>query len=83
LQVRNHRQNAERQQVAESQDRKKQKHAEKARTAQAKGGADDRRSSHRVRDDQQSGHGSMSALSKLKMLERKRAPLRALRDDIV
>ena len=69
--------------MAESQDRKKQKHMEKARAAPAKGSADERRSSHRVRDDQQSGHGSMSALSKLKMLERKRAPIRALRDDIV
>lgn len=41
----------------------------------------ERRASHRVRDDQKSGQGSASALSKLRMLERKRAPLRALRDD--
>lgn len=69
--------------MAESHDRKKQKHVDKPRTTQPKGSADERRSSHRVRDDQQTGHGSMSALSKLKMLERKRAPIRALRDDIV
>ena len=40
----------------------------------------ERRGGDRVRDDQQSGHGSMSALSKLRMIERKRAPLRAVRD---
>lgn len=53
------------------------------RGAQAKDVPRERRASHRVQDDQQSGQGSMSALSKLRMLERKRAPLRALRDDIV
>lgn len=53
------------------------------RGAQAKDAPRDRRASHRVRDDQDSGQGSMSALSKLRMIERKRAPLRALRDDIV
>lgn len=53
------------------------------RAAQPKDAPRERRASHRVRDDQDSGHGSMSALSKLKMQERKRAPLRALRDDIV
>jgi hypothetical protein len=40
----------------------------------------ERRASHRVRDDQKSGHGSVTALSKLKMIERKRAPLRAVRE---
>lgn len=40
----------------------------------------ERRATHRVRDDQQSGQGSASALSKLKMIERKRAPLRAVRE---
>ena len=46
--------------------------------AKARGG--ERRGSERVRDDQQSGQGSMSALSKLRMIERKRAPLRAVRE---
>lgn len=41
----------------------------------------ERRSSHRVRDEQQSGHGSLSALSKLKMLERKRAAVRPAHDE--
>jgi hypothetical protein len=40
------------------------------------GGSGDRRSRHRVGDDQKSGHGSQSALSKLKMLERKRAAMK-------
>ena len=53
------------------------------RGAQAKDAPRERRATHRVSDDQQSGQGSMSALSKLRMIERKRAPLRALRDDIV
>jgi len=35
----------------------------------------ERRGRHRVADDQQSGVGSQSALSKLMMLERKRAAL--------
>jgi hypothetical protein len=73
--------------VAEVQDRKQQKgkaDRNKAdRGAQAKEAAGERRASHRVDDDQKSGQGSMSALSKLRMIERKRAPLRALRDDIV
>lgn len=43
--------------------------------------ARERRSSYRVRDEQQSGHGSLTALSKLKMLERKRAALRPARDE--
>jgi hypothetical protein len=70
--------------VAES--RKTKQPSKETEGAQAKDGKDsarERRASHRVRDDQQSGHGSMSALSKLRMLERKRAPLRALRDDNV
>jgi hypothetical protein len=41
----------------------------------------ERRASNRVRDDQKSGQGSASALSKLKMIERKRAQLRVSRDD--
>jgi hypothetical protein len=70
--------------VAESRKSKEpSKDQEGARANDGKEGARERRASHRVRDDQQSGHGSMSALSKLRMLERKRAPLRALRDDNV
>jgi hypothetical protein len=41
----------------------------------------ERRAIDRVSDDQQSGEGSASALSKLKMIERKRAPLRKVRED--
>lgn len=41
----------------------------------------ERRSSTRVGDEQQSGHGSLTALSKMKMLERKRAALRPARDE--
>lgn len=41
----------------------------------------ERRGVDRVSDDQQSGEGSASALSKMKMIERKRAPLRRIRDD--
>jgi hypothetical protein len=41
----------------------------------------ERRASYRVRDDQQSGQGSLSALSKLKMLERKRAAVQPARDE--
>ena len=43
--------------------------------------ARERRASHRVDDNQQSGQGSLSALSKLKMLERKRAALRPIHDE--
>jgi hypothetical protein len=43
--------------------------------------ARERRGSHRVGDDQKSGQGSLSALSKMKMIERKRAQLRVSRDD--
>jgi hypothetical protein len=43
--------------------------------------APERRASYRVSDDQQSGQGSLSALSKLRMLERKRAALRAIHDE--
>jgi hypothetical protein len=66
--------------VAESQDGKQPTKSERA--AQAKD-ARDRRANHRVSDDQKTGQGSMSALSKLRMQERKRAPIRNLRDDIV
>lgn len=73
--------------MAESHDRKKsaegRKSAEDKHAAQAKDAPRERRASHRVSDDQKSGQGSMSALSKLRMIERKRAPLRALRDDTV
>ena len=75
-----------RQAVAESHDRKKSAEGRKPaedRAAQAKDAPRERRASHRVSDDQKSGQGSMSALSKLRMIERKRAPLRALRDDTV
>jgi len=41
----------------------------------------ERRASNRVGDDQKSGQGSASALSKLKMIERKKAQLRISRDD--
>lgn len=41
----------------------------------------ERRASHRVDDEQKSGHGALSALSKLKMLERKRAQIPPPRDD--
>jgi hypothetical protein len=44
--------------------------------------ARERRASHRVRDDQQSGQGSLSALSKLKMLERKRAAIEPAREEL-
>ena len=48
--------------------------------ARAQDAPRERRARDRVRDDQQSGQGAASALSKLKMIERKRAPLRAVRD---
>ena len=64
--------------MAEQSDGKKQQ-AEEA--AKAKDVPRERRASHRVHDDQKSGQGSASALSKLKMIERKRAPLRAVRED--
>ncbi len=35
--------------------------------------ARERRSTHRVTDDQKSGQGSLSALSKMRMIERRRA----------
>jgi hypothetical protein len=38
--------------------------------------ARERRSKHRVANNQQSGHGAMTALSKLKMIERHRAQIR-------
>jgi hypothetical protein len=40
----------------------------------------ERRGRHRVADDQQSGAGSQTALSKLMMLERKRAALLPAKD---
>lgn len=41
----------------------------------------ERRASHRVADEQKSGQGALSALSKLKMIERKRAQIPPPRDD--
>jgi hypothetical protein len=41
----------------------------------------ERRASHRVGDDQKSGEGSLTALSKLKMIERKLAAWRAMRKE--
>lgn len=58
----------------------KQPDAEGDGAAKASDTRRERRATTRVRDDQKSGQGSMSALSKLKMIERKRAPLRAVRD---
>jgi len=44
--------------------------------------ARERRASYRVGDEQQSGQGSLSALSKMKMLERKRAAIRPAHDEV-
>lgn len=49
--------------------------------AQAQESRRERRARSRVRDDQKSGRGSATALSKLKMIERQRAQLRIARDD--
>jgi hypothetical protein len=43
--------------------------------------AGERRSRYRVGDDQQSGQGSLTALSKMKMLERKRNALKPPREE--
>jgi hypothetical protein len=65
--------------VAEKSDGKQ---ADKARdNAQAQELRRERRATHRVRDDQKSGQGSASALSKMKMQERQRAQVRVTRDD--
>jgi hypothetical protein len=61
--------------VAEQTDGKQAREEDGGARAQG-----ERRARNRVRDDQQSGQGSASALSKLKMIERKRAPLRAVRE---
>ena len=61
--------------MAEHSDGKQAKETDGSARAQG-----ERRGRDRVSDDQQSGQGSMSALSKLKMIERKRAPLRAVRE---
>jgi len=66
--------------MAEQSDGKKAD-AEGAAPAKAHDAPRERRARDRVRDDQKSGQGAASALSKLKMIERKRAPLRAVRDD--
>jgi hypothetical protein len=63
--------------VAEQTDGKR---PEKDESARAQDAPRERRARERVRDDQKSGQGSASALSKLKMMERKQAPLRAVRD---
>ena len=39
------------------------------------GGPRERRSRHRVADDQKSGQGALSALSRLQMMERRKAAL--------
>lgn len=61
--------------MAEQADGKKAKEDDGGASARG-----ERRGIDRVRDDQKSGQGSQSALSKLKMIERKRAPLRAVRE---
>jgi hypothetical protein len=43
--------------------------------------AGERRSRHRVADDQKSGQGSQSALSKLKMMERRREIMKPRQDE--
>jgi hypothetical protein len=43
--------------------------------------AGERRSQHRVADDQKSGQGSQSALSKLKMIERRREIMKPRHDE--
>lgn len=48
----------------------------------AEGPARERRARHRVADDQKSGQGSLSALSKLQMVERKRAEMRRMGKDL-
>jgi hypothetical protein len=48
----------------------------------AQGPSRERRARHRVADDQKSGQGSLSALSKLQMVERKRAEMRRMGKDI-
>lgn len=53
-----------------------QQPADRSAAADTPPPAVERRGTHRVKDDQQGGQGSMSALSKLKMIERKRATLR-------
>ena len=63
--------------MAEQSDGKK---PEKDENARAQDAPRERRARDRVRDDQKSGQGAASALSKMKMIERKRAPLRAVRD---
>jgi hypothetical protein len=64
----------------------KDKGAEPAEPAKAQPGAEgparERRARHRVADDQKSGQGSLSALSKLQMVERKRAEMRRMGKDL-
>jgi hypothetical protein len=67
--------------VAEQSDGKQAPGGEERGGASAREAVRERRASHRVRDDQQTGQGSLSALSKLKMLERKRAQLRLTHDE--
>lgn len=67
--------------MTEQSDGKQPPGQEQAGNARASDAPRERRASHRVRDDQKSGQGSMSALSKLKMIERKRAQVRVARDD--
>ena len=63
--------------MAEKSDKQAQESRDSAQAQERR----ERRASHRVRDDQKSGQGSATALSKLKMIERQRAQLRISRDD--
>ena len=67
-------------------DRKNAEPPEEGRApAKAQPGGDgptrERRARHRVADDQKSGQGALSALSKLQMVERKRAEMRRMGKD--
>lgn len=55
--------------------RKETESAEEARPHSAR----ERRSEHRVRDDQRSGQGVLTAVSRLNMLERRKKMWRAVR----
>jgi hypothetical protein len=66
-------------------DTTKDKDGKPTEAAKARAESDDpareRRARHRVADDQKSGQGSLSALSKLQMVERKRAEMRRVGKD--
>jgi len=61
-------------------DRRRDRDGPAPRAERAGAPGRERRSAYRVADDQGSGHGSMSALAKLKMIERYRRMTRP-RDD--